>query len=187
MINYKSINSQSTFWTNLFKAPAERNDLEEVLLSMPPFKNFNSTQLKNMLKLVHNRFYSANEYIFYQGDPGIALYIIREGEVKIVKNNEKGSEMELARFGRGDFFGEMALMDRDVRSASAVAAIDSKLGVIFKPDLDNFIEKYPKRGVTILRGLSEIVATRLRILDNEFLTLYSNYINNSEEIDDGGD
>jgi CRP-like cAMP-binding protein len=187
MINYKSINRESTFWSNLFKAPAERNDLEEVLLSMPPFKNLNSSQLKQLLKLVHNRVYSANEYIFYQGDPGIALYIIREGEVKVVKNNEKGNEMELARFGRGDFFGEMSLMDQDVRSASAIAVTDSKLGVIFRPDLDKYIEKFPKRGVTILRGLSEIVATRLRILDNEFITLYSNYVNKNEESEDGGD
>jgi CRP-like cAMP-binding protein len=169
----------------LFKAPAERNDLEEVLLSMPPFKNFSNKQFKQLLRLVHNRLYSPNEYIFYQGDPGIALYIIREGEVRIVKNNDKGNEMELARFGRGDFFGEMALMDRDVRSASAIACTEAKLGVIFKPDLDNFIEKFPKKGVTILRGLCEIVATRLRILDDEFLTLYSNSITKMEEIEDG--
>lgn len=185
MINYKSKDRQSTFWSNLFKAPAERSDLEEVLHSMPPFKNFSGTQLKQLLKLIHNRVYSTNEYVFYQGDPGIALYIIREGEVKIVKNNEQGKEMELARFGRGDFFGELALMDKDVRSASAIALTDSKLGVIFKPDLDNFIEKFPRRGLVILRGLSEIVATRLRILDDEFLTLYSNSINDLEEIDDG--
>lgn len=187
MINYKSVNRQSTFWSNLFKAPAERNDLEEVLLSMPPFKNFNSTQLKHLVKIVHNRVYSANEYIFYQGDPGIALYLIREGEVKIVKNNDQGNEMELARFGRGDFFGEMSLMDQDVRSASAIALADSKLGVLFKPDLDKFIEKFPKRGIKILRGLSEIVATRLRLLDNELFTMYSNSLKNAEDIDHGGD
>ena len=184
MINYKSSNRQSTFWSNLFKAPAERDDLEEVLHSMPPFKNFNSTQLKQLLKLIHNRVYSADEFIFYQGDPGIALYIIREGEVKVVKNNDQDNEMELAKFGRGDFFGELALMDTDLRSASAIALTDSKLGVIFKPDIDKFIEKFPKRGVEILRGLSEIIATRLRMLDDEFFTLYSNSINNIEEIDD---
>jgi len=185
MINYKPKNRQSTFWSNLFKAPAERSDLEVVLLSMPPFKNFGSTHLKHLLKLIHNRVYSANEYIFYQGDPGIALYIIREGGVKILKNDDQGKEMELARFGRGDFFGEMALLDKDVRSASAISVTDSNLGVIFKPDLDKFIEKFPKRGVSILRGLSEIIATRLRILDDEYFTLYSNSIHKFEEINDG--
>jgi CRP-like cAMP-binding protein len=151
MINYNLKDRQSTFWSNLFKAPAERSDLEEVLHSMPPFKNFNSTQLKQLLKLVHNRVYSANEYIFYQGDPGIALYIIREGEIKVVKNSDQDKEMELTRFGRGDFFGELALMDTDLRSASAIALTDSNLGAIFKPDIDKFIEKFPKKGVEILR------------------------------------
>lgn len=185
MNNYPKMIKRSTFWSNLFKAPAERTDLEDVLLSMPPFKSFESSHLRNLVNIIHNRVYSANEFIFFQGDPGIALYIIRDGEVKIVKQNEKGEEMELTRFGRGDFFGELALMDNDVRSASAVAVKESKIGVIFKPDLDIFIEKYPKKGIAILKGLSQIVATRLRILDDEFLLLYSKSLNKYEELEDG--
>ncbi len=174
----------STFWSNLFKAPAERSDIEEVLLSMPPFEGFNSTHLKYFMKIVHNRIYNSGEYIFFQNDPGIALYLIREGEVKIIKQSEEGKETELAHFSRGDFFGELALLDDDVRSASAVAVKDSKLAVIFKPDLENFIDKFPKRGVSILKGLAQIIATRLRILDDEFLSLY-NTIQTSEEKQDG--
>lgn len=176
----------STFWSNLFKAPAERTDIEEVLLSMPPFEGFNSTHLKNFMKIVHNRVYTSGEYIFFQGDPGIALYVIREGEVKIVKQSENGKETELARFSRGDFFGELALLDNDVRSASALAVKDSKLAVIFKPDLESFIDKFPKKGNRILKGLAQIIATRLRLLDDEFLSLY-NTILTSEEKQDGTD
>jgi CRP-like cAMP-binding protein len=170
----------SSFWSNLFKSPAERSDLEDVLLSMPPFKNFSSTHLKNLMKITHSRVYNSGEFIFYQNDPGIALYLIRDGEVKIVKHSQNEEEIELARFGRGDFFGELALLDNDVRSASAVVVIDANIAVIFKPDLDRFIDKFPKRGNQILTGLGQIVATRLRKLDDEFLTLYNNSLLNNE-------
>lgn len=164
---------RSSFWANLFKAQPERNDLETLLLSIPPFKNFSKNTMKNFSRLIHHRVYSANEIIFTQGDPGIALYIIQEGEVKIIKHSETGIEYELAQFSRGDFFGELALLDNDVRSATAIATKDSKIEVIFKPDLDYFIENNPKRGVEILTGIAKIISARLRILDEEIIKVYS--------------
>ncbi len=184
-MNNNSKIKSSTFWTNLFKTPTEKSDLEETLSSMPPFKNFGSTYLKQLFKIIHTRYYSAGEYIFYQGDPGIALYIINEGEVRICKQIDIDEDVELARFKRGDFFGEMALLDNDVRSASAIAVKDSTLAVIFKPDLDRLIEKYPKNGIQILRGLSQIIATRLRIMDDELVIISNSYSNKIEETEDG--
>lgn len=184
-MNSNSKIQSSTFWTNIFKAPTERSDLEEMLLSMPPFKSFGSGHLKQLLEVIHTRYYTAGEYIFYQGDPGIALYIINDGEVKICKQLDVDDDVELARFKRGDFFGEMALLDNDVRSASAIAIKDSTLAVIFKPDLDKLIDKHPKKGVQILRGLSQIIATRLRIMDDEILLISNIESNKIEETEDG--
>ncbi|MFC2134791.1 cyclic nucleotide-binding domain-containing protein [Bacteroidota bacterium] len=182
MENGSQIINKSNFWSNLFKPPSEKSDLETVLLSMPPFRDLSSKYLKLLLKLFHDRFYSANEYVFYQGDPGIGLYIIREGEISVTQTYEDNREYELARFGRSDFFGELALLDHETRSASSKALKDSNLAVIFKPDLDEFVEKYPKIGIKILRGISEIVATRLRNVNCDFLSLYYKSIENSEEI-----
>lgn len=162
---------RSSFWTNLFKTPTEKSELEEVLLSMPPFQHLNSKLLKLLMKLIHNRVYSANEYIFFQNDPGIALYIIIKGEI-LITQDEVGDRFDLALLGRGDFFGEIALLDEAKRSASAVAMKESQLAVIFKPDLDEFVEAYPKDGINILRGISTIVATRLRNLNQDYFALY---------------
>lgn len=181
MQNPTEIIKKSNFWANLFKPPSEKSDLENVLLSMPPFKHLNSKYLQLLLKLFHDRFYSAEEYVFYQGDPGIGLYIIREGEILITQTYDGGNKYELAKFGRSDFFGELALLDHETRSASSMAIKDSHLAVIFKPDLDEFIEKYPKVGIKILRGISEIVATRLRNVNRDFLTLYYKSIEISED------
>jgi CRP-like cAMP-binding protein len=167
----------SSFWSNLFKTPAERDEIKEVLSSMLPFKELSSRDLELLLFIVHNRVYVANEVIFSQGDPGIGLYIIQAGEVIIERKLDKDRKYILARFTKGDFFGEIALLDDESRSASAIATKDSKIAVIFKPDLDEFIDKYPKKGIKILRGLSQIVATRLRNINQDFVSLYFQSLN----------
>jgi len=174
-------NTHSSFWANLFKAPPEKSDLEQVLSSMPPFRDLSGKDYRLLLTIIHNRIYSANEYIFYQGDPGIGLYIIQEGEVIIERTINDNIKLELARFNRGDFFGELALLDEDTRSASAIALKDSKLAVIFKPDLDEFIDKYPRKGLKIIQGISQIIATRLRNVNQDFVKLYVNSLTNNKE------
>lgn len=163
--------TKSSFWANLFKTPTEKSELEEVLLSMPPFQKLNSKLIKLLMKLIHNRVYTANEYIFFQNDPGIALYIIIRGEI-LITQDENGDRFDMALLGHGDFFGELALLDGARRSASAIAMKESQLAVIFRPDLDEFVESHPKEGVKILRGISTIVATRLRNLNQDYFSLY---------------
>jgi CRP-like cAMP-binding protein len=148
------------------------SDLEEVLLSIPPFKKLSSKHVKLLMKLIHNRVYTANEYVFYQNDPGIGLYIIIKGEV-LITQDESGDRFDLALLGRGDFFGELALLDEEKRSASAISLKESQVAVIFRPDLDDFVDSFPKEGVEIMRGLSRIITTRLRNLNQDYFSLYN--------------
>lgn len=178
MQEQNEIITASSFWSNLFKTPAERDQIKEVLSSMLPFQDLSSRDLDQLLMIVHNRVYAENEFIFNQGDPGIGLYVIQEGEVIIERKLDQNHKYILAKFTKGDFFGELALLDEEARSASAIATTTSKLAVIFKPDLDDFIEKYPKKGIKILRGLSQIVAIRLRNINQDFVTLYFKSLKN---------
>jgi CRP-like cAMP-binding protein len=171
MDNPSDVIKRSNFWANLFKTPTEKEDLETVLKSMPPFQKLSTKYIQLLSNIIHNRVYTENEYIFYEGDPGVALYIILDGEIKIFQNNGEDKINNLVTLVRGDFFGELALIDGDVRSASAVAVKDSTIAVIFKPDLYQFIEQHPKRGIKILAGISEIIATRLRIVNKDYIDL----------------
>ncbi len=171
----------SSFWSNFFNSPAEKIDLQKSIALIPIFKSLSGKDITHLIDFVHNRNYLAGEYIFYQGDPGIGLYIIRDGEVivkRIIGSNETAS---LATFTKGDFFGELALIDGEKRSASAIAKTDTRLAVIFKPDLDEFIETFPKKGIKILHGFSEIIAERLRRINEEHIMLQSKLKINSEE------
>jgi len=168
--------TRGTFWSNLFKKPTESQELETVLKSMLPFEKLNTKYLRLLIELMHNRIYAEGEYIFYEGDPGIGLYIIRDGEVSIVQQDSEGNQKELTRLGRGDFFGELAMLDDEIRSASAVATTETSVTVIFKPDLHEFIEKYPSKGIHILRGFAQIIAIRLRRLNKDYSELYKEFL-----------
>jgi CRP-like cAMP-binding protein len=169
----------SSFWANLFKSPTEKTDLENSLLSVPLFSNLSPKDLTYIFQIIHTRNYVAGEYIFYQGDPGIGLYMIRDGEIIIQRNTESGL-IPLATFVKGDFFGELALVDGEKRSASAIAKTDTRLAVIFKPDLDDFIYKYPKKGIKILQGVAHIIAVRLRQLNEDHISLITKLNINTE-------
>jgi len=171
---------RSSFWGNIFNTPAEKTSLTKSLQSVPVFRELSKRDISPLLNIIHNRNYLSGEYIFYQGDPGIGLYIIREGEVIIQRANELGNNIPLATFSDGDFFGELALIDGEKRTASAIAKTDCRLAVIFKPDLDEFIEAYPKKGIKILQGISQIVAARLRKLNEDHFIMLNKIKTNSE-------
>ncbi len=170
----------SSFWANIFNSPEKKTNLKKSLQSIPVFSSLSGKDLSTLLNIVHDRTYLSGEYIFYQGDPGIGLYVINEGEVAIQRSNDTGEIIPLATFYEGDFFGELALVDGEKRSASAVAKTDCKVSVIFKPDLDEYIEAYPRKGIKILEGISQIIATRLRKLNEDHFTLQNKSRETSE-------
>lgn len=163
--------TKNSLWNNLFKINRQKSEIEEVLQSMPPFKDLSDNNLNAISKLMHNRIYKPGEMIFHQGDPGSGLYIIINGQV-IIKQVEEQNSWELAKLSRGDFFGELALLDDELRSASAVAIEETQVSVIFKPDLDSFIHNNPKEGIKILKGVSHIIAVRLRSMNQDYFQLY---------------
>ncbi len=159
--------------------PPKKPILRQYIKAIPLFDKLNRRDISLIINLLHNRSYLAGEYIFYQGDPGIGLYIIREGEV-VIKRTEQEKIINLANFSNGDFFGELALVDGEKRSASALAKTDCILAVIFKPDLDEFIAKYPRKGLHILQGINSILAVRLRKINEDHFGLQSKITSNTE-------
>lgn len=167
--NKKAIHSN--FWANIFSSSGSRDDLKISLKSIPIFKDLSNRDLNLLKKIVHTRNYLAGEYIFYQGDPGIGLYLILDGEVIVQRTFNTDIIVSMAQFSKGDFLGELALIDGEKRSASAISKIDTKLAVIFKPDLDEFIATYPRKGILILNGIAQTIAARLRQINEDHLAL----------------
>lgn len=160
--------TDNALWRNLFSQRVIREGtIEEVLSKVPAFANLAPRELKEVAAIVHKREYRSGEPVFYQGDPGLGMYIVKDGEVSIVIQGKDGNEEELALFGDGDFFGELALLDESPRSANAVCKTECTLIGFFRPDLFELIEKNTTLGIKIVLKLAEIVAQRLRHTDKE--------------------
>jgi len=81
----------------------------------------------------------AQKVMFRAGDAGDAMYLIERGKVRICVQATDGHEVTLTELGRGDFFGEMALLDGQRRSANAVVAEDARLAVLSREHFLSFI------------------------------------------------
>jgi CRP/FNR family cyclic AMP-dependent transcriptional regulator len=110
-----------------------------------------------------------NETIFHQGDPGDSLYIVESGSVKIVLPSPGGEEEAIiATLGRGEFFGELALLDGAPHSATAVAIEPTQTLVLRRETFDQLIESQPALRRALFAGL----AAELRRLTDHVQDLY---------------
>jgi CRP/FNR family transcriptional regulator, cyclic AMP receptor protein len=160
--------TNNALWKNFFSSKTVREGTtEDVLRKVPAFTNLAPRELKEVATIVHKREYRAGEPVFYQGDPGLGMYIVQDGEVSITILGKDEKESELIVLGDGDFFGELALLDESPRSANAICKTDCTLIGFFRPDLFEVIEKNNTLGIKIVLKLAEIVAQRLRQTDKE--------------------
>lgn len=160
--------SENAIWKNIFSERVVREgSLEQVLSKVPAFSGLSTRELKEVAAIVHKREYRAGEPVFAQGDPGLGMYIIQEGEVSISISGKEDGDRELAVLTDGDFFGELALIDESPRSANARCKTDCVLIGFFRPDLFELIEKKNQLGIKIIFKLAEIVSQRLRTTDKE--------------------
>jgi len=150
-----------SFWGNIFHMNRMK-DLLSILKNIPLFYNLKTIELVKFSRILHQRNFFQNEFIFHEKEPGAGMYIVKSGTVKIFLKGNDGQEHELARLEKGDFFGEMALIDESPRSASAIALEDTELLGFFRADLINLMDRDPILSSKILMHLAIVLAQRLR-------------------------
>ncbi len=157
-----------SFWGNIFKKTKdEEYSIFDVLKAIPILSELTKNELKEFERIIHRRYYKANENIFWEGEPGVGMYIIQKGIVKIYKKLPGGDIKELALLKDGDFFGELALLDESPRSASAVAMETCHILGLFRPELFDVLERKPKLGLKVTTRLAQMIGSRLRVTNNE--------------------
>ena len=80
---------------------------------------------------------------------------------------EGGRRYNLTAFGRGDFFGDMAFLDNDTRSADAIAVVPTEVFAISRARFDEIVRRHPDVGIRVFALLSKALAIRLRYANNE--------------------
>jgi CRP/FNR family cyclic AMP-dependent transcriptional regulator len=109
--------------------------------------------------------YKDGDFIIKQGEAGNCMFVIQSGEVEVLRENN-GDQVQLAIRKTGDFFGEMALFSKEVRSATIRALGDARILTIDRKNLLQSIQKDPSLAFRIIETLSK----RLRDLSEEIVS-----------------
>jgi CRP-like cAMP-binding protein len=148
------------------------SDLITFLKQSDVFYQFTQTQLELVANLCQEKSYAAGETIFEENSTSKELYIIVQGEVNILVNagpaNPKGKteKITLAALRRGQSFGEVALCDEGLRSATAQSCNkDTRLLVIPRDKLIMLCETYPQLGYRLMYNLAADLALKIRNTD----------------------
>ena len=114
--------------------------------------------------------------IFSEGDTGTIMYLILEGDVEFYLGYSGKQKIFIGSAKKGDLFGEMAVLDNEERSATAIAASDVELKPVTANDLPSFLKENPKYAMTILK----ILSGRIREKTNDYvevLKIASEFVN----------
>jgi CRP/FNR family transcriptional regulator, cyclic AMP receptor protein len=133
----------------------------ETLRHVPLFESLDTGAAHELCELLENLDSKAGAVLFRAGDQGDAMYLIEQGKVRIYVQAKDGHEVTLTELYRGDFFGEMALLDGKPRSADARVTEDARLAVLSREHFLSFVRSNPNVALEMLTAL----ANRLRHTD----------------------
>ncbi len=147
-------------------ASSEQGDLAKLKLqtlqAVPLFRFLNYQELVKIASLTVLRHFVADEVIFNEGDEGEELFVVLSGRVRV----QKGDQI-LVAFGQGEHFGEMALIDREPRSATVTAVDDTRLLAMKRPDFFHIIKHEREMAVKLLWQFLGVLTERLRSTSSE--------------------
>jgi CRP/FNR family cyclic AMP-dependent transcriptional regulator len=129
------------------------SDLQSILQEVPIFSSLGDKTLAALAAYATTKTYPKNAIVISEGESGDALYIIASGKVRISLSDEAGKEVCLGTESTGQYFGELALLDTEPRSASVVTEINSVFVVISRNDFNQWLNEYPKAGLMIMKEL----------------------------------
>lgn len=138
------------------------------------FQNLSESMLSEFAGYFKPTAYVVNDVVFKEKTQGDTLYIIVDGEVTIEKAlDEQGHEFKaLAILSSGDFFGEMAVLEGQMRFAQARASRESALYEIGRAQLFSFIKDHPATGISIFSEIMKTLLKRLQHTSNELTMLF---------------
>ena len=160
------------------------NQINKHLKKFDLFKEIadNEEKLSKIAASLDHRKIIANEYIFKQGDHGEEFFILISGSVRVLKNTRQMEEytiVDLKSEGKV-FFGEIALLDNDVRSASIKVLEDCEVLVLSQERFTELGDKHPHIALSIMRAIVKRVCGNLRNVNNDVILLFDSLVSEIE-------
>ncbi|MBJ7457915.1 MAG: Crp/Fnr family transcriptional regulator [Thermoleophilaceae bacterium] len=154
------------------------SDAKELLGGLPLFETLNTRELAELVAVAVPRNFERGEVIFQEGSQGDVMYVIRKGRVLIKREHAGGRTIALTEMGPGDLFGELAIFDKEARSATAECVEDTNLVALTSGDVTRVLTRNPEIAVKLLQQLSKrIRAANSRIGDQYFQSTEGRIVN----------
>jgi CRP/FNR family cyclic AMP-dependent transcriptional regulator len=151
---------------------ARRSPIEatvELLRRVSLFSELSPEELEKIARVAVPRSYPAGSIILREGDPGDTCYILRSGGARVIRQHADGRAITLTNLGPGEIFGELAMFDGEVRSATVEAIDDVRAVAILAGDLKRLLNDHPEIAVKLLGALAErLRETNARISRQSF-------------------
>ena len=158
----------------------------ERLRGIPLFADFrdNTVALQKIAAICTTERAPAGRVVIREGETGSSMYIVNTGAVEIHKRTRAGDEYTVVQLNAADnvFFGELALIDDDRRSATVITTRDSEFLVIAKEQFLALGDQQPAIGLPVTRAIARIIAGRLRKTTADMLTIFDALV---EEVQGG--
>ncbi len=129
---------------------------KDALSRVPVFVPLSPEELEALGRDAVREEYGRGECVVHQGESGDAFFLIQDGTAIVTLRDEKGGEREVARLGRGEFFGEMAVLTGEPRTASVTAVDDLQVLVVHKAVFREMLARRP----ALAQEMAEIVEAR---------------------------
>jgi len=142
-------------------------DEKELLQTVPLFSELSEEALATLSRLAARRRYPKDTVVFFENEEGDSLFMILEGRIKVTILGDDGREIILTMLGPGDLFGEMALLDYEPRSATAIAVEESELLSLQRADFQTVLGDNPE----VSSALIKVLSARLRRANHQISTL----------------
>ena len=145
---------------------------EEVLRGAYLFTELSPMELQPFMDAMTLETYAPNEMIIGEGQTGSDLYLILSGSVRVTKKATEEIEQVIGLLRTGEFFGEMALIDKKPRSASVFAHERTELALFAHDAIYSIFETSPDVAFRVVRKFAEVLSLRLRDTDDKLKTLF---------------
>lgn len=137
---------------------------KDFLRKVPLFTDIDDREINKLIPIIVEKKYKKGQYLFFENDIGNELFLITSGTIKIFKSDKKTAKIKtLTYLKEGDFFGEMAMLDEEIRSASAQVIEDANVYILSGKKFKDIMLENPKTAFKITKTLS----SRLRAADQQ--------------------
>jgi CRP-like cAMP-binding protein len=149
-------------------------EIVELLGRVPVFSTLEHEDLERVSTLAVPRSFEPGQVVFREGDASDTCYIVRSGRARAVREHVDGRTLALATFGPGDIFGELAMFEDELRSATVEAVQSTEVVAVLGPDMRRLMVEHPEISIRLVVALGRrLRETNDRLAKQSFQTVQS--------------